>query len=85
MLACEGLLQATLAVLAGLVLGGVLSLVLVYVINRESFHWSIDLAIPWLELLTLGLSLIGTGALTAWLSGRAALGEDVIRAVREDW
>jgi len=31
------------------------------------------------------VSLIGTAALTAWLSGRAALGEDVIRAVREDW
>ena len=85
MLACEGLLQAALAVLAGLALGTLLSVVLVYVINRQSFHWSIDLAIPWGELAALGLALMGTAALTAWLSGRAALGEDVIRAVREDW
>jgi putative ABC transport system permease protein len=85
MLACEGVLQATLAVLAGLGLGTLLSVVLVYVINRQSFHWSIDLAIPWGELAALGAALIGTAALTAWLSGRAALGADVIRAVREDW
>jgi hypothetical protein len=30
----------------GLALGGVLSLVLVYVINRQSFNWSLDLAVP---------------------------------------
>jgi putative ABC transport system permease protein len=85
MIACEGVLQSTLAVVSGLALGALLSVILVYVINRESFHWSIDLAIPWGELTALGLALIATAALTAWLSGRAALGEDVIRAVREDW
>jgi putative ABC transport system permease protein len=85
MIACEGVLQSALAVVTGLVLGALLSVILVYVINRESFHWSIDLAIPWTELAALGLALIATAALTAWLSGRAALGEDVIRAVREDW
>lgn len=85
MIACEGVLQSALAVVSGLSLGALLSIILVYVINRESFHWSIDLAIPWAGLAGLGMALIGTAALTAWLSGRAALGEDVIRAVREDW
>jgi len=85
MIACEGVLQSVLAVLSGLALGALLSVILVYVINRQSFHWSIDLAIPWGELAALGLALIVTAALTAWLSGRAALGDDVIRAVREDW
>ncbi|HLK71913.1 MAG TPA: hypothetical protein VKT19_08145, partial [Steroidobacteraceae bacterium] len=59
--------------------------ILVYVVNRQSFHWSIDLAIPWQQLCVLGAALITTAALTAWLAGRAALGADVIRAVREDW
>ncbi|HEY7929182.1 MAG TPA: ABC transporter permease [Steroidobacteraceae bacterium] len=85
MIACEGVLHSVLAVVTGLALGALLSVILVYVINRESFHWSIDLAIPWAELAALGAALIATAALTAWLSGRAALGEDVIRAVREDW
>ena len=85
MLAGEGVVLGALAVLYGLVLGGVLSLVLVYVINRQSFHWSIDLAVPWGQLALLSLVLIGASALTALWSGRAAMGPDVIRAVREDW
>ena len=85
MLASEGVVLSTLGVLYGLVLGGVLSLVLVYVINRQSFHWSIDLAVPWGQLALLSLVLIGAAALTALWSGRAAMRQDVIRAVREDW
>ncbi len=85
MLACEGVLQSALAVVCGLALGVLLSLVLVYVINRESFHWSIDLTVPWTTLATLSLALIGAAAITALWSGRAAMGADVVRAVREDW
>jgi putative ABC transport system permease protein len=85
MLAGEGIVLGTLGVLYGLVVGGVLSLVLVYVINRQSFHWSIDLAVPWGQLALLSLVLIGASALTALWSGRTAMGPDVIRAVREDW
>ena len=85
MLACEGVLQSALAVACGLALGVVLSLVLVYVINRESFHWSIDLSVPWSTLAALSLILIGAAACTALWSGRAAMGADVVRAVREDW
>jgi putative ABC transport system permease protein len=85
MLACEGLLQSTLAVLYGLLVGAALSLILVYVINRQSFHWSIDFAVPWMQLLILSVTLIAAAALTALWSGRAAMSQDVIRAVREDW
>jgi len=55
------------------------------VINRQSFNWSIDLAIPWLQLGGLSLALIIASALTALWSGRAAMSQDAIRAVREDW
>jgi putative ABC transport system permease protein len=85
MLACEGIAVSTLAVLYGLVLGGVLSLILVYVIDRQSFNWSIDLYVPWIDLMALGAALIGAAALTALWSGRAAMSQDPIRAVREDW
>ncbi len=85
MLACEGILTSVLAVASGLALGALLSLVLVYVINRESFHWSIDLSVPWSELAALSVTLIGAAAITALWSGRAAMGSDVVRAVREDW
>jgi putative ABC transport system permease protein len=85
MLASEGVLLASIAVLYGLLLGGALSLILVYVINRQSFHWSIDLAVPWGQLGALAAALIAASALTALWSGRAAMSQDAIRAVREDW
>jgi len=85
MLAGEGVLLGALGVLYGLVLGFVLSLVLVYVINRQSFNWSIDLSVPWLQLAALAAVLVAAAGLTATLSGRAATGVGALRAVREDW
>jgi putative ABC transport system permease protein len=85
MLAGEGIVSSTIAVLYGLLTGGALSLVLVYVINRQSFSWSIDLAIPWGLLAALSLVLVAAAAATSIASGRAATGAAAVRAVREDW
>jgi putative ABC transport system permease protein len=84
-LACEGFLTSLIGVLYGLLLGVALSLVLVFVVNRQSFNWSIDLAIPVWQLALLSAVLIGAAALTAVWSGRAATAPDALRAVREDW
>jgi putative ABC transport system permease protein len=85
MLADEGILTSAFGVIYGLALGIALSLVLVYVINRQSFNWSIDLDVPARLLALLSLVLIGAAAITAVVSGRAALSQDAVRAVREDW
>jgi len=85
MLASEGILMSVFGVAYGLALGLTLSLVLVFVVNRQSFNWSIDLAIPAWQLLTLSLTLIVAAAVTAIFSGRAATSQDAVRAVREDW
>ena len=85
MLASEGVLTSAFGVAYGLALGTALSLVLVYVINRQSFNWSIDLAIPSWQLAILSLTLITAAAVTAIWSGRAAMSQDAVQAVREDW
>jgi putative ABC transport system permease protein len=85
MLAGEGVILGSIGVAYGLTLGFVLSLVLVYVVNRQSFNWSIDLAVPWLQLAGLGAVLVIAAGITATLSGRAATGVGAVRAVREDW
>jgi putative ABC transport system permease protein len=85
MLASEGILLSVFGVAYGLILGAVLSLVLVFVVNRQSFNWSIDLAVPGWQLAILSASLIAAAALTAIWSGRAATNQDAVRAVREDW
>ena len=85
MLASEGMLTSVFGVIYGLALGLGLSLILVYVINRQSFNWSIDLSVPVSQLAILSIVLIIAAALTAIWSGRAAMSEDAVRAVREDW
>lgn len=83
--ALEGLAWTTLGALAGLALGLAVSVVLVDVVNPQSFHWTMDLALPWLRLLALCVAVVFAGTVTAWLAGRAAAGRDAVQAVKEDW
>jgi putative ABC transport system permease protein len=85
MLASEGALVSALGLALGLALGWVISLVLIHVVNRQSFHWSMELHSPWGLLALLAAVLLVFATLTALASGRRALGVDVVRAVREDW
>ena len=84
-LALEGAAWTTLGAIAGTVLGLAVAGILVFVVNPQSFHWTMDLAIPTGRLLALAGAVIAAGTLTAWLSGRAAVGQDAVMAVKEDW
>ena len=81
----EGAAWTVIGALAGLALGLGVSAVLVFVVNPQSFHWTMDLAVPWLRLLLLCAAVVLAGTLTAWLAGRAAAGRDAVLAVKEDW
>ena len=70
---------------AGLLLGLAVAVVLVHVVNPQSFHWTMDLHVPWLRLAALSLAVVAAGTLTAWAAGRAAAGRDAVLAVKEDW
>lgn len=85
MLAAEGLVTSAIGVLYGLAVGLGLSIILVYVVNRQSFHWSVDLALPFGELLAVSTLLVLAAAATALLAGRRVLRGEAVRAVREDW
>jgi putative ABC transport system permease protein len=85
MLAAEGAMLALLGVAAGLALGGAISLILIRVVNRQSFNWSMDVHLPFGLLAGLSLLLILLSSLTAFLSGREATGIGPVRAVKEDW
>ena len=85
MLAHEGALAAGVGVFGGLLAGGAIGLVLIEVVNRQSFHWSMDLHVPWLSLLLFAVGLTALAALAAVLAGRQAMRQDAVLAVREDW
>lgn len=85
MLAQEGALAAGVGVAAGLLAGGAIGLVLIEVVNRQSFHWSMDLHVPWASLALFAAGLVALAALAAVLAGRQAMRQDAVLAVREDW
>jgi putative ABC transport system permease protein len=83
--AAEGAAWTLIGAVAGLALGLAVSVVLVDIVNPQSFHWTMDLLIPWLHLLLLCGAVMLAGTMTAWLAGRAAAGHDAVLAVKEDW
>ena len=85
MLATEGALTSAAGLLVGCFLGWLIGLILIHVVNRQSFHWSMELYMPWLPLAAFGVGMLMLATLTAIVSGRQAMGGDVVRAVKEDW
>ncbi|SEK27252.1 putative ABC transport system permease protein [Roseateles sp. YR242] len=84
----ETLIQGVAGALMGLLVGLAISAVLVFRLNPQSFHWSMDWLVPWPRVAALLLaSLMATGV-TAAVAGARALGSrqgEALRAVREDW
>jgi putative ABC transport system permease protein len=85
MLALEGGLLTALGTILGFTLGWCISLILVFIVNPQSFHWTMQMSLPWKELLVVAFVLMMSAAMTALASGRRAVAGDAIRAVREDW
>jgi len=85
MLATEGALVSGIGLVAGMALGWLMSLVLIFVVNRQSFHWSMELHVPWLLLLALAAVLLVLATATTLVSARGAMSGDAIRAVKDDW
>jgi putative ABC transport system permease protein len=83
--AIEGLLVTALGVASGLVAGFAVALVLIHVVNPQSFHWTMELHIPAGLIIALIASLLATAAMTAMLAGRRAVSIDAVRAVSNDW
>ena len=81
----EGAAWTAAGALAGLLLGLGVSTVLVHVVNPQSFHWTMDLVLPYGRLVALSAAVLAAGSLTAALSARAAASGDAVRSVREDW
>jgi putative ABC transport system permease protein len=84
LLALEGGALTGLGIASGALLGWLISLILVFIVNPQSFHWSMQLHLPWSLLATVAGALLVAAALTALLAGRSALSGSPVKAVRED-
>ncbi|MBC7514420.1 MAG: ABC transporter permease [Herminiimonas sp.] len=85
LLAAEGGMLAAIGIAAGFAIGFCISLILVFIVNPQSFHWTMRLHVPWMGLAIVAVVLLVSAALTALVSGRVAVSGSALRAVREDW
>jgi putative ABC transport system permease protein len=81
----EGGMLTALGIAMGFGLGFAVSLILVFVVNPQSFHWSMSLHMPWRVLCIVAAVMLLASCATAVLAGRRAVSVDAIRAVKEDW
>ena len=85
LLAFEAAGLTLFGIVAGGILGLAIALVLIRIVNPQSFHWNMDLAVPWGLLGSVTAMLVAAGVGTALLATRQATGTGPLRAVREDW
>ncbi|MDQ2780492.1 MAG: ABC transporter permease, partial [Pseudomonadota bacterium] len=81
----EGGAWVAAGTLIGLLLGLAVSMVLVYVVNPQSFHWTMGLVLPWPRLALLAAAVLVAGTATAAFSARRAAGRLAVLSVKEDW
>ncbi|ALV07637.1 ABC transporter permease [Roseateles depolymerans] len=84
----ETLIQGLAGALMGLLVGLAISAVLVFRLNPQSFHWSMDWQVPWTRVAELLLASLAATCITAAVAAARALGSrqgEALRAVREDW
>ncbi len=85
LVAAEGAAWTAAGALLGVLLGLAVSVVLVHVVNPQSFHWTMDLLVPWQRLAVLFAVVMLAGTTTAWLAGHRAASRDLALSVKEDW
>ncbi len=66
----EGALLSLGSVLAGVIISVGLGWILIYLINKQSFGWTLQFEIPWFSIGAVGLLVIVSGTFTAYLVGR---------------
>ena len=83
MILVEATLIGTISQLIGIAVGIVLAMVLIFVINVQSFGWTIQFHVPFLFLLQSTAIIAAASALFGTFPARRAAGVDALHTVRE--
>ena len=71
------------AVVWGALIGLAIALVLILRVNPQSFHWTMDVLVPWTLLGGVGLALVVTAVATAMIATRGASADEPVAALRQ--
>jgi len=77
----EGVGLASVGLGGGFVMSLLLGWVLIFVINPQSFGWTLDYRIPWLSFFGLAVATMAVAALVAWFVGNR---NAILRSDREE-
>ncbi|MFB3886729.1 MAG: FtsX-like permease family protein [Thermodesulfobacteriota bacterium] len=70
------------SLLLGLLCGFLLSLILIYVINKQSFGWTILFSIPFRSLIEFGFVVMVTSVAAGWIPARKAAQMKTVETLR---
>ncbi|HEX4917719.1 MAG TPA: ABC transporter permease [Limnobacter sp.] len=85
LIAREALLASLLAAGVGMMMGLAFAAVLVFVVNPQSFHWTMNWHMPWRDLAVMVAGLLIMSTATVMLALRGKLGKDLLVQLKEDW
>ncbi len=81
----ESLAWLTAGCVIGVALGLAIAVVLVHVVNPQSFHWTMAMQLPVARLAALAALVLVAGGATAAFSARRASAGQAVQAVKADW
>jgi len=81
---CQSLIISVISLALGWIIGILLSLVLIYVINVQSFGWTIQFYLPWDFFIQSVFIVLITALLFGWIPARHAATMDALAAVRQE-
>ncbi|WP_138518425.1 ABC transporter permease [Limnobacter alexandrii] len=85
LIAREALIASAVAALVGLIIGLAFAAILIFVVNPQSFHWTMEWFTPWRDLALMVLVLIAMSSATVTLALRNKLGSRLVEQLKEDW
>jgi len=85
LVAAEAAAWVAAGVVVGLGLGLAVGAVLVHVVNPQSFHWTMPMALPLSRLALLCAATWAAGTLASAWAARGATARSAVLSVKEDW
>ena len=85
LIAREALIASAVAALVGLIIGLAFAAILIFVVNPQSFHWTMEWFTPWRDLALMVFVLIAMSSTTVTLALRNKLGNRLVEQLKEDW
>ncbi len=85
LIAREAFLASTLAAGVGLTIGLAFAAILIFVVNPQSFHWTMEWFTPWRDLILMVVVLVAMSSATVTLALRGKLNTQLVDQLKEDW